>query len=141
MKSPSRRRARLVEQPKIRDWILRFGFVVAETNGSTSVAVDPGSVDVRLSGGGGGFANIEYKVLPFLGLEFGIDHHRCGHERFGRAGLKHIGTDVDVLGMSALTLGANFHFVKDADRSTSMPGPCWHSTGYSKWSASLGLGR
>ena len=60
-----------VDQPKIRDWILRFGIVVAETNGSTSVAVDPGSVDVRLSGGGGGFADIEYKILPFLGLDFG----------------------------------------------------------------------
>ena len=59
------------DQTKVRDWILRFGLVVADTNGSTSVVVDPGSVDVRLAGGGGGFANIEYAVLPWLGLEFG----------------------------------------------------------------------
>ena len=45
----------VVDQPKVRDWILRFGIVVADTNGSTSVEVDPGFVDVRLSGGGGGF--------------------------------------------------------------------------------------
>ena len=86
--------------------------VVAETNGSTSVEVDPGTVDIRLSGGGGGFANLEYKVLPFLGLEFGTTSIGTDMNVSAHAGLKHIGTDVDVLGMSALTLAANFHFVR-----------------------------
>ena len=59
------------QEQKVRDWTLRFGIVVANSNGSTAVEVDPGSVDVSLSGGGGGFANLEYKVTPLLGLEFG----------------------------------------------------------------------
>jgi len=126
-----------VEQPKDRDWILRFGFVVAETSGSTSVAVDPGSVDVRLSGGGGGFANIEYKVLPFLGLEFGSTTIGADMNVSTSAGLKHIGTDVDVLGMSALSLAANFRFVRTPTVNV-YAGPMLAFNRYSKWTVHSG---
>ena len=78
-----------IEQPKVRDWILRFGLVAAETSGSTSVDVDPGTVDIRLSGGAGGFANIEYKVLPFLGLEFGSTAIGSDMNVSAGAGTKH----------------------------------------------------
>ena len=126
-----------VDQPKVRDWILRFGIVVAETSGSTSVNVDPGSVDVSLSGGGGGFANIEYKVLPFLGLEFGSTTIGADMNVSTSVGLKHIGTDVDVLGMSALSLAANFHFVRTPTVNV-YAGPMLAFNRYSKWTVHSG---
>jgi hypothetical protein len=127
-----------VDQPKVRDWILRFGIVVAETNGSTSVDVDPGSVDVRLSGGGGGFANLEYKVIPFLGLEFGTTTIGADMNVSAHTGLKHIGTDVDVLGMSALTLGANFRFIRT--RAINVyAGPMLAFNRYAKWTVHSGV--
>ena len=126
-----------VEQPKVRDWILRFGFVVAETSGSTSVEVDPGTVDIRLSGGGGGFANIEYKVLPFLGLEFGSTTVGADMNVSTHAGTKHIGADVDVLGMSALSLAANFHVVRTPTVSV-YAGPMLAFNRYSKWTLRSG---
>jgi outer membrane protein W len=121
-----------VDQPKVRDWILRFGMVVAETSGSTSVEVDPGSVDIRLSGGGGGFANIEYKVLPFLGLEFGSTTIGADMNVSTGAGIKHLSTDVDVLGMSALSLAANFHFVRTPTVNV-YAGPMLAFNRYGKW--------
>jgi len=127
-----------VDQPKVRDWILRFGIVAAETNGQTSVDVSPGSVDVRLSGGGGGFANIEYKVLPFLGLEFGSTTIGADMNVSTHAGLKHIGTDVDVLGMSAWTLGANFRFVRTRTIN-AYAGPMLAFNRYAKWSVHSGV--
>ena len=105
--APAAEEPAVVDQPKVRDWILRFGIVVADTNGRTSVEVDPGSVDVRLSGGGGGFANLEYAFLPWFGLEFGTTAIGSDMNVSAGAGLKHIGTDVDILGMSSLTIGAN----------------------------------
>lgn len=100
-----------VQQPKIRDWTLRFGIVVAQTSGSTEIDADPGTVDVRLSGGGGGFANLEYKITPLLGLEFGTTG--LGLDLNVSAGAaKHYGTEVDLVSMGALTLGANFHFIR-----------------------------
>ena len=127
-----------VDQPKVRDWILRFGIVAAETNGQTSVDVSPGSVDVRLSGGGGGFANIEYKVLPFLGLEFGSTTIGADMNVSTSAGLKHIGTDVDVLGMSAWTFGANFRFVRTRTIN-AYAGPMLAFNRYAKWSVHSGV--
>jgi hypothetical protein len=122
-----------VEEPKVRDWILRFGVVAADTNGSTSVAANPGSVDVRLNGGGGAFANLEYAVLPWLGLEFGSTTIGSDLNVSADGGLKHIGTDVDVLGMSALTLGANFRFIRTPTINV-YAGPMLSFNGYSKWS-------
>jgi outer membrane protein W len=120
-----------------RDWILRFGMVVAETNGETSVNVDPGTVDIRLSAGGGGFANLEYKVLGYLGLEFGTTTIGTDMNVSTHAGLKHYGSEVDILGMSALTLGANFHFVRT--RSINVyAGPLLAFNRYSKWSVHTG---
>lgn len=127
----------VVEQPKVRDWILRFGFVVAETSGSTSVEVDPGTVDIRLAGGGGGFANIEYKVLPFLGLEFGSTTIGADMNVSAGAGIKHAYTDVDVLGMSALSLAANFHFVRTPTVNV-YAGPMLAFNRYSKWTVHTG---
>jgi outer membrane protein W len=128
-----------VEQPKVRDWILRFGIVVADTNGRTSVEVDPGSVDIRLSGGGGGFANLEYAVLPWLGLEFGTTTIGSDMNVSTGVGAKHIGTDVDMLGMSALTIGANFRFVRT--RAVNVyAGPMLSFNRYSKWSFHSGVG-
>jgi outer membrane protein W len=126
------------EPPKERDWILRFGIVVADTNGSTSVAVDPGSVDVRLNGGGGAFANLEYAALPWLGLEFGSTTIGSDLNVSAGAGLKHVGTDVDILGMSALTLGANFRFVRTPTINV-YAGPMVSFNRYSKWSYHTGV--
>ncbi len=123
---------------KVRDWILRFGIVVAETDGSTSVAVDPGSVDVRLSGGGGGFANIEYKVIPHLGLEFGITNIAADMNVSAGVGTKHVSSDFDVLGMSALTLGANFRFVRTRTIN-AYAGPMLAFNRYSKWAVHTGV--
>ncbi len=96
---------------KVRDWTLRFGVVVAQTSGSTSIDVDPSTVDVRLSGGGGGFANLEYKITPLLGLEFGTT--ALGLDMDVSAGaVKHWGTEVELLSMGALTLGTNFHVIR-----------------------------
>ena len=114
------------------DWILRFGFDFAETSWSTSVDLDPGSVDARLSGGGGGFANIEYKVLPYLGLEFGSTTIGADLNVSANVGTKHYSTDVDVLGMSALTLAANFHFVRTPTVNV-YAGPMLAFNRYSKW--------
>lgn len=134
---PAAEKGVTVEQPKVRDWILRFGIVVAETSGSTSVAVEPGSVDVSLSGGGGGFANIEYKVLPFLGLEFGSTTVGADMNVSTNAGIKHVGADVDVLGMSAWTLAANFHFVRTPTVNV-YAGPMVAFNRYSKWTLHSG---
>jgi len=128
-----------VDQPKIRDWILRFGIVVADTNGGTSVAVDPGSVDVRLSGGGGGFAAIEYAMIPWLGLEFGSTTIGSDLNVSTGVGRKHIGTSIDVLGMSALTLGANFRFVRTPTVNL-YAGPMVAFNRYSQWSTTTGVG-
>jgi len=125
-------------ETKIRDWILRFGTVVAETNGQTSIYVDPGSVDVRLSGGGGGFANIEYKIIPFLGLEFGSTTIGADMNVSTHGGLKHYETNVDVLGMSALTLGANFRLVQT--RTINFyAGPMLAFNRYAKWTVHTGV--
>lgn len=102
-----------IEAPKPRDWQLRFGFLVADTNGETSVAVDPGSVNVSLSGGGGGFISLERRVTPLLGIEFVMTGMGVDMNVSTRAGLKHCDADVDILSMGSLTLGANFHFVND----------------------------
>lgn len=125
-----------VETPRIRDWNLRFGFIVAETNGDTSVAVDPGTVDVSLSGGGGGFVSLERKVTPLLGLEFGLVGISTDMN-VTAGGLKHWGTDVDVLSMGALTLGANFHFVNTGSVDV-YAGPMLSFNRYSKWSVRTG---
>jgi len=128
--------ADVVVQPRIRDWNLRFGFIVAETNGETSVAVDPGTVDFSLSGGGGGFVSLERKVTPLLGLEFGLIG--IGTNMNVSAGnLKHWGSDVDALSMGALTLGANFHFVKTGAIDI-YAGPMLSFNRYSKWSVRTG---
>jgi hypothetical protein len=127
-----------VDQPKVRDWILRFGIVVAETNGRTSVHIDPGTVDVRLSGGGGAFANLEYKIIPFLGLEFGTTGIGADMNVSANTGLKHIGADVDVLGMSALTLGTNFRFVRTR-AINAYAGPMLVFNRYSQWSVHTGV--
>jgi len=127
-----------VDQPRVRNWILRFGLVAAETNGSTSVEVDPGSVDVRLSGGGGGFVTLEYAIIPLLGLEFGTTSICADMNVSAYAGTKHIGTDADFLGMNALTLGVNFRFVR-THAINVYAGPMLAFNRYAKWSFHSGV--
>jgi outer membrane protein W len=124
---------------KVRDWTLRFGFVVAETDGSTSVITDPGSVDIKLSSGGGGFALLERKVSPLLGLEFGTTSIALDTNVSTRTGLKHASTEVDFVSMNALTFGANFHFVRSRDVIV-YAGPFLSYNRYSKWSVYSGCG-
>jgi len=126
-----------VQQPKVRDWTLRFGLIVAESSGSTSVTTDPGSVDIRLGGGGGGFALLERKVSPLLGLEFGTTGIGLETNVSTRTGLKHYEASVDFVSMSALTFGANFHFVRTPDVIV-YAGPMLAYNRYSKWSACTG---
>jgi hypothetical protein len=101
------------------------------------VEVDPGSVDVRLSGGGGGFANLEYAFLPWFGLEFGTTAIGSDMNVSAGAGPKHFGTDVDILGMSALTIGANFRFITTPTVNV-YAGPLVSFNRYSKWSYHTG---
>jgi hypothetical protein len=126
-----------VATPKIRDWTLRFGLVVAETDGHTSVVTEPGRVDITLSSGGGGFALLERKVSPLVGLEFGSTALGIESNVAAHAGGKHFGTDVDLVTMGALTFGANFHLV----RTPSLilyAGPLLAYNRYSKWSVHTG---
>lgn len=127
-----------VETPRIRDWNLRFGFIAAETNGGTSVVVDPGTVDVSLSGGGGGFVSLERTVTPLLGLEFSLTGITVDMNVSAGRGLKHWGTDVDVLSMGALTLGANFHVVRTGAIDV-FAGPMLAFNRYSKWTVRTGF--
>ena len=126
-----------VEQQRIRDWSLRFGFIVAETDGETSIVVDPGTVEVRLSGGGGGFVNLEKEVTPLLGLEFGLIGIGTDMSVSADSGLKHWGTNVEVLSMGALTLGANFHMVK-TEAIDVYAGPMLSFNSYNKSSVHAG---
>jgi opacity protein-like surface antigen len=126
------------EQQRARDWYLRFGFVAAETDGRTSVAVDPGSVDVSLSGGGGGFVSLERRVTPLLGLEFGMTGFGANMNVSTHIGLKHVGAEVDLLSMGALTFGANFHVVKEGGVDV-WAGPLLTLNRYSEWSVRSGI--
>lgn len=135
---PDKEAAIAAAQAKQRDWILRFGLVAAQTNGRTSVEVEPGSLDVRFGAGGGGFANIEYKVLPFLGLEFGSTTIGSDLNVSTHADTKHVTTDVDVLGMNSLTIAPNFHFVRTPTVSL-YGGPILAFNRYAKWSVQTGV--
>ena len=126
------------KQPKIRLWSLRFGFVAAETKGQTSVNVDPESVDIGLSGGGGGFVTLERKVTPLLGLEFGTTTIGTDMNVSAHTDIKHVGSEVDVLTLGALSFGANFHFVRDSAIDV-YAGPLIAYNRYSKWSAQSGF--
>jgi outer membrane protein W len=126
-----------VEKPRVRDWSLRFGFVIAENNGETSVVVNPGTVEVRLSGGGGAFVSLERKITPLLGLEFGLTGIGTDMNVSAGGGCKHWGTGVDVLTMGALTLGANFHF-GTAESIDVYAGPMVSFNRYGKWSIFTG---
>jgi outer membrane protein W len=134
---PAEEVAAAVDQPKVRDWTLRFGFVVAETDGSTSVITEPGTVDISLSTGGGGFALLERKVSPLVGLEFGSTALGLETNVSTHAGVKHYGSDVDFVSMGALTFGVNFHFVRTPSVIV-YAGPLLAYNRYSKWSVYAG---
>ncbi len=127
-----------VQIPRQRDWHLRIGLVVADTNDKTTVMIDPGSVDVRLGGGAGGFISLERKVTPLLGLEFGMTGIGTDINVSAHTGLKHLGTDVDVLAMGALTVGANFHLVRE-DPIHVYAGPLLSFNRFSKMSVRAGI--
>ncbi len=99
---------------RVRPWQLRFGFLVADTTGDASVAAGPGAVDVRFSGGGGGFVNLERQLTPLVGFEFALIGMGTDLNVSAGSGTKHdCCANVNVLATGSLTLGVNFHFVKD----------------------------
>jgi outer membrane protein W len=91
----------------------------------------------RLSSGGGGFALLERKVSPIVGLEFGSTALGLESNVSAHAGVKHFGTDVDFVSMGALTFGANFHFVRTPSVIV-YAGPMLAYNRYSKWSVYTG---
>jgi outer membrane protein W len=102
------------EQQRSRDWTLRFGFLVANTTGGSSVSAGPGAAEVRLNGGGGGFVNLEYRTSPLLGIELNLIGMGTNLNVSTGVGRKHtVYSDVDFLTMGSIAIGANFHFVRD----------------------------
>jgi outer membrane protein W len=97
---------------KVRKWHLRFGALVADTNGSP-VTVEPGSVTVSLNAGGGGSVSLERRVSPLVGVEFGISTIGSNIGFSAGVGTKSAFTSTEILVTTPLTIGANFHFVED----------------------------
>ncbi len=97
-----------------RDWVLRFGFLVADTVGDTSVATSPGGTSVSLSGGGGGFVSLERRISPLVGVEFNLIGMASDLNLSTGAGLKHhVYSESDFLTTGSIALGVNFHFVNE----------------------------
>jgi outer membrane protein W len=100
-----------VEQ-RVRNWHLRFGPLVADTGGNSRVVTDPDSASLSFSGGGGAAISLERRLSPLLGIEFGIATIGSNIDINTRA-IKHASTDLDILIISPLFVGVNFHFVHD----------------------------
>ena len=102
-----------VQVPKTRNWLLRFGFIVADTNGQTSVGVNPGSVSVSVNGGGGGWVGLERRVSPLVGVDFAMIGIGTDMNISTGVSPHHAWSNLNVMAMSSLTLGVNFHFVNE----------------------------
>jgi outer membrane protein W len=98
---------------RARNWQLRFGLVATDNSGDTSVSVEPGLVSASIDGGGGGSISLERRVSPLIGVEFGFTSTVSNFDVSAGARAKSAFTATDMLVMTPLTLGANFHFVND----------------------------
>ncbi|MEE4273493.1 MAG: hypothetical protein V2I67_17595, partial [Thermoanaerobaculales bacterium] len=96
-----------------REWQFRFGLVAVDTQNLTRVEIEPGVVDARVSGGGGGSLYLERRFTPLLGLEFGMMGIGADMSVSSGIDLKYIGTEVEMLGMGVISFGANLHFLRD----------------------------
>lgn len=99
--------------PKVRKWHLRFGAVVADTNGSSPVTAEPGHVSAGIDAGGGGSVSLERRISPRIGIEFGVAATGLNVNVSAGAASKNVFTSTEVLVLAPLTLGANFHLVND----------------------------
>jgi outer membrane protein W len=99
--------------PKVRKWHLRFGALLADTNGSSPVTAQPGYVTAGIDAGGGGCVSLERRVSPLVGIEFGLAATGLNVNVSAGVGGKSAFTSTEVLVMAPLTLGANFHIVND----------------------------
>ncbi len=102
-----------IQVPKTRNWLLRFGFVVADTSGQTSVGVNPGNVVVGVNGGGGGFIGIERRASPLVGVDFSMTGIGTDMNISTGVNPHHAWSELNIMAMSLLTLGVNFHFVNE----------------------------
>ena len=98
---------------KVRRWNLRFGAVVADTNGTAPVTAEPGYVSGGIDAGGGGSVSLERMVSPRIGIEFGFAATGLNFNVSTGVGSKSVFTSTEVLVLAPLTLGANFHIVND----------------------------
>lgn len=96
---------------KIRKWHLRFGAVLADSNGGSQWTAEPGSVSGGVDAGGGGSVSLERRVSPLVGIEFGLAATGLSVSVSAGVGTKSTFTSTEVLVMAPLTLGANFHVV------------------------------
>jgi outer membrane protein W len=103
------------QQPKDRNWQLRFGAVVLDPTGTATVYTEPGSVvvgtDLRVGGGVG--VSLERRLNELLGIEFGFTAAGFDFGLSVDAAPAHAGTSLDMLTMAPFTVGANFHLVQE----------------------------
>ncbi|MGD9253271.1 MAG: hypothetical protein PVG92_05000, partial [Holophagae bacterium] len=123
-----------VAVPAEKNWALRFGFLMADTGSGSQVVTQPGSAVVSFGAGGGFSVSLERRVSPLVGIEFGVATIGSNIDIRTDSGLKHTGTDVDILIMTPLFVGADFHFVKDGPVDV-YAGPLLAYTRYSELSA------
>ncbi len=102
-----------VAAQKIRKWHLRFGAVLADSNGGSQWTAEPGSVSGGVDAGGGGSVSLERRVSPLVGIEFGVAATGLNLNVSAGVGSKSVFTSTEVLVLAPLTLGANFHIVDD----------------------------
>jgi outer membrane protein W len=123
-----------VAVPTAKNWTLRFGFLVADTGSGSQVVTQPGSAVVSFDGGGGASVSLERRLSPLVGIEFGVASIGSNIDIRADSGFKHTGTDVDILIMSPLFVGVDFHFINDGPVDV-YAGPLLAYTRYSELSA------
>lgn len=77
------------------------------------MVVEPGLVELSLTAGGGAGISIERRVSSLVGVEFGITAIGTNIDLSAGVQARSAFTSTDILMMAPLTLGANFHFVKN----------------------------
>jgi outer membrane protein W len=101
------------EAPPVRKWEFRFGAVLTDTNGGSTVNVEPGLVTSSIDWGGGAGISFERRISPLVGIEFGIAATGSNFNVSSGIGAKDAFVSTDTLFMTPLTLGANFHLVNE----------------------------
>lgn len=124
--------------PKDRPWQLRFGLVATDNGGGTSVTVEPGYVSASIGGGGGGSVSLERRVSTLVGVEFGFTSTASNLDVSAGVAAKSAFTSTDMLIMTPLTLGANFHVVNDGPVDVYV-GPLVAYNRYSELSVRTGV--